>query len=126
MQIYQIDTRKPTLNVHFSCIDFPSISDPPEVSIELGSKLNAVDIREGDDVYFECTIDAFPLAERISWKKDVSNMITRFLRARPQTQCLNLIRFVSVQRTIVIGHRYRQVKTIISHFVGFWVREENI
>ena len=48
--------------------------DPPEVSIELGSKLNAVDIREGDDVYFECTIDAFPLAERISWKKDVSNM----------------------------------------------------
>lgn len=43
---------------------------PPEVSIELGSKLNAVDIREGDDVYFECTIDAFPLAERISWKKD--------------------------------------------------------
>ena len=40
--------------------------------MELGSKLNAVDIREGDDVYFECTIDAFPSAERISWKKDVS------------------------------------------------------
>ena len=38
----------------------------------MGSKLNAVDIREGDDVYFECTIDAFPAAERISWKKDVS------------------------------------------------------
>ena len=48
------------------------ISDPPEVSIELGSKLNAVDIREGDDVYFECTIDAFPQAERVFWKKDVS------------------------------------------------------
>ena len=51
---------------------FDSFSDPPEVSVELGSKLNAVDIREGDDVYFECTIDAFPSAERISWKKDVS------------------------------------------------------
>lgn len=50
-----------------------SFPDPPEVSIELGSKLNAVDIREGDDVYFECTIDAFPSAERIFWKKDVSN-----------------------------------------------------
>merc|ERR1711953_781492 len=49
-----------TLQIHY----------PPEVSIQLGSKLNAVDIREGDDVYFECTIDAFPAAERISWKKD--------------------------------------------------------
>ena len=56
------------------------IPDPPEVSIELGSKLNAVDIREGDDVYFECTIDAFPLAERISWKKDVSNMFLYYNR----------------------------------------------
>ena len=56
------------------------IPDPPEVSIELGSKLNAVDIREGDDVYFECTIDAFPLAERISWKKDVSNMFLCYNR----------------------------------------------
>ena len=42
------------------------------MSVELGSKLNAVDIREGDDVYFECSIDAFPSADRISWKKDVS------------------------------------------------------
>ncbi len=42
--------------------------------MELGSKLNAVDIREGDDVYFECTIDAFPQAERILWKKDVSEL----------------------------------------------------
>ena len=46
--------------------------------MELGSKLNAVDIREGDDVYFECTIDAFPSAERISWKKDVSRKILHF------------------------------------------------
>ena len=51
---------------------FLIFSDPPEVSVELGSKLNAVDIREGDDVYFECSIDAFPSADRISWKKDVS------------------------------------------------------
>ena len=45
--------KKTHFNVHFSCIDFPSIvlfSDPPEVSIELGSKLNAVDIREGDEI----------------------------------------------------------------------------
>ena len=90
----------------------------------MGSKLNAVDIREGDDVYFECTIDAFPLAERISWKKDVSNMITRFLRARPQTQCLNLIQFVSVQRTLVTlvkRRRYEQVKPIIIQFMTIFV-----
>ena len=45
------------------------------MSIQLGSKLNAVDIREGDDVYFECTIDAYPKADRIFWKKDVSNKL---------------------------------------------------
>ena len=61
------------LNVWLLTISLLSFfADPPEVSIQLGSKLNAVDIREGDDVYFECTIDAFPAAERISWKKDVS------------------------------------------------------
>ena len=46
--------------------------DPPEVSVALGSKMKALDIKEGDDVYFECSIEAYPEAERITWKKDVS------------------------------------------------------
>ena len=68
------------LNVWLLTISLLSFfADPPEVSIQLGSKLNAVDIREGDDVYFECTIDAFPAAERISWKKDVSKPLQNHL-----------------------------------------------
>ena len=34
--------------------------------------MKALDIKEGDDVYFECSIEAYPEAERITWKKDVS------------------------------------------------------
>ncbi len=48
------------------------LPDPPEVSVALGSKMKALDIKEGDDVYFECSIEAYPEAERITWKKDVS------------------------------------------------------
>ena len=72
-------------------INHALIPDPPEVAIELGSKLNAVDIREGDDVYFECTIDAFPEAERIAWKKDVSNIVV--LKYVKGQECIGFILF---------------------------------
>lgn len=38
----------------------------------LGSTLNANDIKEGDDVYFECNIKANPRENRISWYHNVS------------------------------------------------------
>ena len=31
-------------------------TDPPVVSLSLGSNLEAGDIKEGDDVYFECNV----------------------------------------------------------------------
>ncbi|XP_069700710.1 neural cell adhesion molecule 2-like [Periplaneta americana] len=40
---------------------------PPIVSLMLGSTLNPDDIKEGDDVYFECHVKANPPWRRLSW-----------------------------------------------------------
>lgn len=47
------------------------ISDSPQVTLSLGSTLNPDDIKEGDDVYFECHIKANPKEHRITWSHDV-------------------------------------------------------
>ncbi|XP_026760662.2 neural cell adhesion molecule 1-like [Galleria mellonella] len=39
----------------------------PLVTLSLGSTLNPHDIKEGDDVYFECNVKANPREHRISW-----------------------------------------------------------
>jgi hypothetical protein len=50
----------------------PQKIDPPQVTLSLGSTLNPDDIKEGDDVYFECHIKANPKEHRITWSRDVS------------------------------------------------------
>lgn len=45
--------------------------DVPETQIALGTNLRADDIREGTDVYFDCTVDAVPPAYKVQWKRDV-------------------------------------------------------
>nr|CAD7586356.1 unnamed protein product [Timema genevievae] len=45
------------LNVHYM----------PVVNLKMGSSLNPDDIKEGDDVYFECNIRANPKAYRLAW-----------------------------------------------------------
>jgi hypothetical protein len=40
---------------------------PPQVSLQLGSTLNADDIKEGDDVYFECRVTANPHWRKLTW-----------------------------------------------------------
>ncbi|XP_057337300.1 hemicentin-2-like isoform X2 [Microplitis mediator] len=40
---------------------------PPLVSLSLGSTLNAGDIKEGDDVYFECHINSNPPISKLIW-----------------------------------------------------------
>ncbi|XP_065167834.1 hemicentin-1-like isoform X2 [Atheta coriaria] len=39
----------------------------PQVTLHLGSTLNPEDIKEGDDVYFECNIRSNPRQHKITW-----------------------------------------------------------
>ncbi|XP_071454100.1 nephrin-like [Hetaerina americana] len=41
---------------------------PPQVSLQLGSSLNPNEIKEGDDVYFECQVRANPREHKIIWR----------------------------------------------------------
>lgn len=53
--------------------------DSPLVSLSLGSTLNPHDIKEGDDVYFECNVRANPREHRISWYHNVSDNIITYI-----------------------------------------------
>lgn len=44
----------------------------PVVTLKMGSSLNPDDIKEGDDVYFECNIRANPKAYKLAWFHNVS------------------------------------------------------
>ncbi|XP_061722013.1 nephrin-like [Cydia pomonella] len=48
-----------TLNVHYV----------PVVTLRMGSSLNPGHIKEGDDVYFECSVKANPKSYRLTWYK---------------------------------------------------------
>ena len=50
------------------------VSDPPQVSIQLGKSLVASDIREGVDVYFDCMVSANPppKSKLVTWLHNVS------------------------------------------------------
>ena len=49
-----------------------SILDTPIVSLRFGTSLNPSNIAEGNDVYFECEIDANPDVYKIVWLHNVS------------------------------------------------------
>lgn len=48
-------------------------ADPPIVTLRLGSTLVVDDIKESDDIYFECDIKANPPWRKLSWLHDVSD-----------------------------------------------------
>ena len=52
-------------------------SDAPNVTLAMGRSLNAEGIKSGDDVYFDCHVDARPSASRIEWARNVSSPIYR-------------------------------------------------
>ncbi|XP_065084248.1 protein turtle homolog A-like [Ochlerotatus camptorhynchus] len=54
---------------------------PPIVSLRLGSTLSADDIKDGDDVYFECHVQANPPWRKLHWLHD-DVMITHNASAR--------------------------------------------
>ncbi|KAJ8873852.1 hypothetical protein PR048_024688 [Dryococelus australis] len=55
------------------------VPDPPIVSLRLGDTLNPDDIKEGDDVYFECHVKANPPWRKLSWmhNKKEPQMVVR-------------------------------------------------
>ncbi|KAA0185787.1 hypothetical protein HAZT_HAZT010397 [Hyalella azteca] len=44
--------------------------DIPKAHARFGASLDAKNIKEDDDVYFECIIDANPRVSRVSWRHD--------------------------------------------------------
>ena len=45
----------------------PYFSDLPIVSLQFGTILKPDSIKEGDDIYFECIVEARPTASHIDW-----------------------------------------------------------
>ena len=45
----------------------------PTVNLHLGRAVNPRDLEEGDDVYFECQIEANPKAYKVVWRHNVSH-----------------------------------------------------
>ena len=56
---------------------FFAFSDVPSSTLTLGSSLNASNIKEGDDVYFECSVKANPRPYKITWRHNVSKLISK-------------------------------------------------
>ena len=48
--------------------EFSLVADVPSSTLSLGSSLNASNIKEGDDVYFECAVRASPQPYKITWR----------------------------------------------------------
>ncbi|KAJ1528322.1 hypothetical protein ONE63_006743 [Megalurothrips usitatus] len=51
-----------------------NVVHPPVVELRLGDTLNPGNIKEGDDVYFECSIRSNPAKHRIMWFHNVSTL----------------------------------------------------
>jgi len=47
-------------------------------SLQYGANLNAENIKEGDDIYFECIVQARPPVTKLQWFHNVSNLTTFF------------------------------------------------
>jgi Immunoglobulin domain len=52
-------------------IGFLCVPVPPFITLRIGSSLSSDDIKEGDDVYFECAITANPQWRRLTWLHNV-------------------------------------------------------
>lgn len=60
-----------TGNCNHSIVNF-SVS--PRVNLNFGVPLNAASIKEGQDIFFRCSVEANPQVYKIEWRHDVSNL----------------------------------------------------
>ena len=67
------------LCMYFSSRSF-SVPDAPRISLTLGSSLDRARIKEGDDVYFECSISANPPVYKRQWRHNVSQQNSPVMR----------------------------------------------
>ncbi|MPC27921.1 hypothetical protein E2C01_021110 [Portunus trituberculatus] len=51
-----------------SCRDAPQTQNLPTATARFGSSLDATNIKEGDDVYFECSVHANPPVLHVTWR----------------------------------------------------------
>ena len=49
-------------------------SDPPSITLRLGRSLRSEEIKEGDDVYFECSVRSNPPIKKLVWMHNVRNI----------------------------------------------------
>ena len=50
----------------------------PRISLSFGANIDHTNILEGNDVYFECHIEANPEAYKVEWKKNVSYVVFKY------------------------------------------------
>ncbi len=83
-------------------------TDVPQSILSLGTSLNGSNIKEGDDVYFECNVRANPRPYKITWRFNVSETHfpvryiqypTPFLLAAKRT-LLTELGFISLKRRL--------------------------
>ncbi|CAO1381292.1 unnamed protein product [Diamesa tonsa] len=74
-----------------------SVYYPPVVSLQLGSKLSAGDIKEGDDVYFECKIESNPQWRKLMWLHNgrplKTNSTTKIIKSNQSLVLQRVTRF---------------------------------
>lgn len=78
---------------------FSVVAVVPTLTLVLGSNLNPMDIEEGDDVYFECNVEANPAAYKIVWKHNVSTVFSTHSYSYPHSHSGMLICSASTERS---------------------------
>lgn len=102
---------KNAIKDYVNCIQIYAFSsslprtDPPQVTLSLGSTLRPDDIKEGDDVYFECHIKANPKEHRITWSHDVSFQKYQF-KSRKSRGISEIFTGIARHTKRLLGHHH--------------------
>ena len=82
-----------SFSLHIRFETLRPIQVAPMATLRLGPTLNAESIKEGDDVYFECSIQAYPDVLRLVWKHEVRRDQSAFFDTFSILNSLNVFRY---------------------------------